>query len=176
MLLRFANFKKWVSHIKGALQWFSTAFWQSWGTGEQVVISPLLVPSMRKPTIPNSAHLSLDHTSLLNTLILQTPCRTREHVELFATVVYEGSTISTCHSLCDHGNHWNYSEGNNTAADFTESEFSECYTSGLAENTQNKEVKGYTATPASKCDYPVWDNKCYWHQVAKPAILIMLSC
>ncbi len=39
--------------------------------------------------------------------------------------VYDGSTFSTCHrgSLCDHGNHRNYKEGNDIRADFTVSEF-----------------------------------------------------
>lgn len=125
--------------------------------GRDILTCPSMnqASKMQKPTIPNSTHLSGDHTGLLNALLFQTPCPqfvkqpfcqifeisslkvlqlefrggccSREHAELFATVVYESSTFSTCHSLCDHGNHWNYREGNNAGADFPVSELSECF-------------------------------------------------
>lgn len=43
-------------------------------------------------------------------------CRSREHAQLYAAAfkVYDGSTFSTCCSLCDHGSHRNYSERNDT--------------------------------------------------------------
>lgn len=56
--------------------------------------------------------------------------RSCERARLFAAAVrvYGGSTFSAC-SLCYHGNHRNYSDGNDTGADFTELQSSLNYTS-----------------------------------------------